>query len=57
MQTLVAIWLVRQPRLRWIYYALMPVLAGTDFVTWQGLPLFLAAAATTLSSVGRMQTR
>ena len=54
-QTLVAIWLVRQPRLRWVYYALMPVLAGTGFVTWQGLASFLAAAATTLSTVGRMQ--
>jgi Bacterial inner membrane protein len=54
-QTVVAIWLVRRPRLRWVYYGLMPVLAGGSFVTWQGLPSFLAAAATTLSTIGRMQ--
>jgi hypothetical protein len=33
----------------------MPVLAGTGFVTWQGLPSFPAATATTLSTIGRMQ--
>jgi hypothetical protein len=55
-QTVVAIMLVRQPRLRWAYYALMPVLALASVVTWQGVPSFLAAAATTLSTIGRMQT-
>lgn len=55
-QTVVAIMLVRRPRLRWAYYALMPVLALASLITWQGLPSFLAAAATTLSTVGRMQT-
>jgi hypothetical protein len=55
-QTVVAIMLVRQPRLRWAYYALMPVLAVASAVTWQGVPSFLAAAATTLSTIGRMQT-
>jgi len=55
-QTVVAIMLVRQPRLRFAYYALMPVLALASIVTWQGVPSFLAAAATTLSTVGRMQT-
>jgi len=55
-QTVVAIMLVRQPRLRWAYYALMPVLALASAVTWQGLPSFLSAAATTLSTIGRMQT-
>jgi hypothetical protein len=33
----VAIMLVRRPRLRWAYYALMPVLAFASVVTWQGL--------------------
>jgi hypothetical protein len=55
-QTVVAIMLVRQPRLRWAYFALMPVLALASVVTWQGGPSFLAAAATTLSTIGRMQT-
>src|SRR5260370_18962258 len=55
-QTVVAIMLVRQPRLRFAYYALMPVLALASVVTWQGLPSFLAAGATTLSTIGRMQT-
>jgi hypothetical protein len=56
-QTVVAIMLVHQPRLRWAYYALMPVLALASVVTWQGIPSFLAAAAaTTLSTIDRMQT-
>jgi Bacterial inner membrane protein len=55
-QTVVAIWLVRQPRLRWVYYALMPALAAASLVTWLGTPSFLAAAATTLSTLGRMQS-
>jgi hypothetical protein len=55
-QTVVAIFLDRLPRLRWAYYALMPVLAAASLVTWQGLPSFLSAAAATLSTVGRMQT-
>ena len=55
-QTVVAIMLVRQPRLRWVYHALMPVLALASMVTWQGLPSFLSAAATTLSTMGRLQT-
>src|SRR5260370_36564549 len=55
-QTVVAIMLVRQPRLRWAYYALIPVLAVACEAPWQGLPSFLAAAATTLSTIGPMQT-
>ena len=55
-QTVVAIMLVRWPRLRWIYYALMPVLALASLATWHGLPSFLAATAATLSTIGRMQT-
>jgi Bacterial inner membrane protein len=55
-QTVVAIWLVRWPRLRWIYYALAPALAAGTFLTWHGLPSLLAAAATTLSTMGRMQS-
>jgi inner membrane protein len=35
-QTVVAIMLVRQPRLRLAYYGLMPVLALASVVTWQG---------------------
>jgi hypothetical protein len=55
MQTIVAIWLIRWPRLRLAYYALMPVVAGASIATWQGSPSFLSAAATTLSTIGRMQ--
>ena len=55
-QTVVAIMLVRQRRLRFAYYGLMPVLALASVATWQGVPSFLAAAATTLSTIGRMQT-
>jgi hypothetical protein len=55
-QTVVAMMLVRQPGLRWAHYALMPVLALASVVTWEGLPSFLAATATTLSTIGRMQT-
>src|SRR5262245_41951743 len=54
-QTVVALGLVRWPRLRWAYYALMPLLAGASLVTWQGLPSLLSAIATTLSTIGRMQ--
>jgi hypothetical protein len=55
-QTVVAIMLVRRPRLRWAYYTLMPVLALASVITWQGLPSLLSATATTLSTIGRMQT-
>jgi hypothetical protein len=51
-QTVVAIWLGQRPRLRWVYYAFMPVLAVCGIVTWQGLPSLLAEAATALSTVG-----
>jgi hypothetical protein len=54
-QAVVAIMLVRQPRLRFAYYGLMAVLALASVVTWQGVPSFLAAAVTTLSTIGRMQ--
>jgi Bacterial inner membrane protein len=54
-QTIVAIGLVRWPRLRLAYYALMLVVAGASLATWQGTPSFVAAAATTLSTIGRMQ--
>jgi Bacterial inner membrane protein len=54
-QTIVAIWLIRWPRLRLAYYALMPVVAAASIATWQGSPSFLSAAATTLSTIGRMQ--
>jgi hypothetical protein len=55
-QTVVVIMLDRQPRLRWVYYALMPLLAFASVATWQGPPSFFAAAATTLSTIGRIQT-
>ena len=54
-QTLVAIGLMRWPRLRLAYYGLMLVLAVMTLVTWSGLPSLLADAATTLSTLGRMQ--
>jgi hypothetical protein len=54
-QSVVAILLVQCPRLRWVYYALMPLLGAASIATWHGLPSFLSAAATTLSTIGRMQ--
>jgi Bacterial inner membrane protein len=52
----IAIMLARLPRLRWAYYALMPALALASLITWHGLPSAFAAAATMLSTIGRMQT-
>jgi len=54
-QSVVAISLVRRPWLRWIYYAFMPALGSASLVTWHGLPSVFAAAATLLSTLGRMQ--
>ena len=54
-QTVVAIGLVHRHGLRPVYYALMTVMAMSSIATWQGLPSFLSTAATTLSSLGRMQ--
>jgi Bacterial inner membrane protein len=56
-QTVVAIWLIQRPRLRWVYYAFIAALAAGSVITWQGLPSLLAAAATLLSTIGRMQGR
>jgi Bacterial inner membrane protein len=56
LQTVLAIMLNRQPRLRSVYYALMPLLAFASVAAWQGPPSFFAAAATTVSTIGRMQT-
>jgi hypothetical protein len=55
LQTGVAIGIERWPRLRMAYYALIPVVAGLTLVTWYGWPSILAAAATALSTVGRIQ--
>src|ERR1700741_4404328 len=54
-QTMAAIGLGRWPSLRWLYYALMPVLGAASLATWHGLPSYMAAAATALSTIGRMQ--
>ena len=54
-QTVAAIWLVRWPWLRWPYYALMPALGAASIITWHGSSSVLAAAATALSTIGRMQ--
>jgi inner membrane protein len=54
-QTVAAIGLVHHPRLRLAYLAFIPFMAGVTIATWQGLPSLLAAAATTLSTAGRMQ--
>lgn len=53
-QTVVALMLFRRPKLLGVYSALMPVPALASVVTWQGLPTFLSAAATTISTIGRM---
>ena len=54
-QTLVALGLARWPRLRWTYYALIPVLVIAAATTWQGWVSLLSTLATTLSTFGRMQ--
>lgn len=54
-QTLVAIGLKRWPRLRWMYYALIPLMLGAAAMTWHGRPSLLAGIATALSTLGRMQ--
>jgi hypothetical protein len=55
-QTVVAIWLAQRPRLRWVYYAFMAVLAACSIITWQGLSSLPAAAATTLSTISLVQS-
>jgi hypothetical protein len=54
-QSVVAIWLVRLPRLRWVYFGTIPLLAVASIATWYGIPSLLAAVATTLSTAGRLQ--
>jgi len=54
-QTLAAIGLMRNPQLRIVYVAPIPVMAAATFVTWQAVPSLLSAAATALSIIGRMQ--
>jgi hypothetical protein len=54
-QTLVALGLGRWPRLRWTYFALVPVLVVASAMTWQGWLSLLATMATTLSTFGRLQ--
>jgi len=55
LQTGAAIGIERWPRLRIAYFALIPVVAGATLVTWHGWPSMLAAAATALSTIGRIQ--
>jgi hypothetical protein len=55
LQTVVAMHLAERPRLRWIYYLLMPVLAVGSLITWHGLPSLLAGFAAILSAIGRVQ--
>jgi hypothetical protein len=54
-QTVVAIRINDAPRYRQLYYALMFVLAGLVYATWDGLPSLFAAMATAFSTLGRMQ--
>jgi Bacterial inner membrane protein len=54
-QSVVAMYLVRRPWLRWLHYALMPILVFGSYMTWQASPSLPAMAATTLSTIRRMQ--
>jgi Bacterial inner membrane protein len=54
-QWVVAMYLVRSPWLRWLHYALMPILVLGSYMTWRGSPSLLAMAATTLSTIHRTQ--
>lgn len=53
-QTVIAMY-IAAARYRWLYYAMMVVLAGMVAVTWAGLPSFLAGMAAAFSTWGRMQ--
>jgi hypothetical protein len=55
LQTVVAMYFFERPRLRWIYYLLMPVLAVGSLITWHGLSSLLAGLAAILSAIGRVQ--
>jgi len=54
-QTLVALGFGRWPRLRWTYYALIPILLAAAAMTWQGRVSLLSTSATMLSTFGRIQ--
>jgi hypothetical protein len=54
-QTMLALLFVDVPRLRWLYYALIPAPIAIGLMTWHGMPSLLAATATMLSTLGRMQ--
>jgi hypothetical protein len=54
-QTVLALLLAGAPRLRWLYYALIPAPIVIGLATWHGTPSLLAAVATMLSTLGRMQ--
>ena len=54
-QTVAALGFVRYPRLRLVYFALVPIMIGIVFLTWQGSPSLLSGVATALSTLGRMQ--
>jgi hypothetical protein len=56
-QTVAALGLERRPGLRWAYYALIPVLLWATVMTWHGWSSLLAATATALSTLGRVQRR
>ena len=44
-----------RPRLRWLVFAPIPVLAGACALTWHGLPSALALVGKTLTAFGRVQ--
>jgi hypothetical protein len=54
-QTVVALGLVRWPRLRWVYYALIPAPLVMAAMTWRGWPSLLSTLAALLSMFGRLQ--
>ncbi|HVJ33396.1 MAG TPA: YgjV family protein [Terriglobia bacterium] len=54
LQTVIALH-IAAARYRWVYYALMPVLAAMVAATWAGTPSLLAGMAAMFSTFGRMQ--
>lgn len=46
----------QRPAFRWLYLAVLPLIAVALAVTWNGLPSLFAAAGAALISIGRYQT-
>lgn len=55
-QVLAAIGMERRPNLRWVYWAIIPLIAVASVVTWTGPQSALAALGMAFITAGRMQS-